>query len=184
MTAADEATFIALWQQGASYQELAQALGVPLGTVGSRSAALAAQGKIQPRPRGGAYASRRAQARGDDPPTSAQRPVQKSDTGAVSSVDTGAVQRLDRLEDEVQGLRLLMQSVIDRLDHPPVQTPVQITALPPYPPGKAVRWNLWLLDAIRDEVAKIAAERGISPSQLVQELLWQALQEHRPSTAR
>jgi hypothetical protein len=30
------------------------------------------------------------------------------------------VQRLDRLEDEVQGLRLLVQSVVDRLDHPPV----------------------------------------------------------------
>jgi hypothetical protein len=78
------------------------------------------------------------------------RPVQPLDTGAVHSVDTGAVQRidtgpvqrLDALEQEVQGLRLLMQSVIDRLEHPPVQAPVQITALPPYPPGKAVRWNL------------------------------------------
>jgi hypothetical protein len=28
---------------------------------------------------------------------------------------------------------------------------VQITALPPYPKGKAVRWNLWILDAIRDD---------------------------------
>jgi DNA-directed RNA polymerase specialized sigma24 family protein len=53
MTAADEARFIQLWQQGASYRDIAQALGCPLGTVASRSAALAAQGKIQPRPRGG-----------------------------------------------------------------------------------------------------------------------------------
>ena len=100
-----------------------------------------------------------------------QRPVHAPDTDAVSSVDTGAVQgldtgavqRLDRLEDEVQGLRLLMQSVLDRLDHPPVQTPVQITTLPPYPKGKAVRWNLWILDAIKEQISTLAAERDVSP---------------------
>jgi hypothetical protein len=108
-----------------------------------------------------------------------QTPVQTLDTGAVSSVDTGAVQRLNALEQEVQGLRLLMQSVLDRLDHPPVQTPVQITTLPPYPKGKAVRWNLWILDAIRDDLAALAAERDVSPSQLVQELLWKALSDRR-----
>jgi DNA-directed RNA polymerase specialized sigma24 family protein len=62
MTPAEEAEFITLWQQGASYRELAAALGCPLGTVASRAAALVEQGKIQPRPRGGAYASRRATA--------------------------------------------------------------------------------------------------------------------------
>jgi transposase len=41
MTPTDEATFIALWQQGASQQELAQRLGVPVGTVKSRASALA-----------------------------------------------------------------------------------------------------------------------------------------------
>ena len=119
-----------------------------------------------------------------------QRPVQNIDTGAVSSVNTGAVQtlgtaavqRLEQLETDVQGLRLLLQSVIDRLDQPAVQTPVQITALPPYPHGKAVRWNLWILDSIRDEIATLAAERGLSPSQLVQELLWKALTDRRSST--
>lgn len=112
-----------------------------------------------------------------------QTPVQTQDTDAVSSVDTGAVQsldtgpvqRIDTLEQEVQGLRLLMQSVLDRLDQPPVQTPVQITALPPYPKAEAVRWNLWINKAIREEVTRLATERDISPSQLVQELLWRAL---------
>jgi hypothetical protein len=46
MTAAEEAQFIQLWNQGASYKAIAAALGGPLGTVASRSAALAAQGKI------------------------------------------------------------------------------------------------------------------------------------------
>ena len=45
-----------------------------------------------------------------------------------------------------------------------------------------MRWNLWILDAIRDEIASLAAERNISPSQLVQEVLWKMLTERRTST--
>jgi len=156
-----------LVDQGLSQREIAKRTGIPRTTL-----------------------QRRLQRLGLTP---VQTPVQTPDTGAVSSadtgaaqtLDTGAVQRIDRLEEDVQGLRLLMQSVIDRLDHPAVQTPVQITALPPYPKGKAVRWNLWILEPIRDEIATLAAERDIPPSQLVQELLWKALSDHhssKPST--
>jgi DNA-binding transcriptional MocR family regulator len=84
MTPAEEQAFITLWQQGASYRELAAALGCPLGTVASRSAALVAQGKITPRQRGGAYPNRRAKARQEDPPAPVQRPVQSLDTGKAS----------------------------------------------------------------------------------------------------
>ena len=56
---------------------------------------------------------------------------------------------------------------------------MQITTLPPYPKGKAVRWNLWILDAIREEIASLAATREMSPSQLVQEVLWQWLSDRR-----
>ncbi len=59
---------------------------------------------------------------------------------------------------------------------------MQITTLPPYPKGKAVRWNLWILDVMCDELAAWAAERGMSPSQLVQEQLWKALTDRRAST--
>jgi hypothetical protein len=106
--------------------------------------------------------------------------VQVLDTGAVQVLDTGAVQRLDVLEQEVQGLRLLMQSVLDRLDRPAVSTPVQITTLPTWPKGEAVRWNLWLPKSIRDELSAWATERGIPPSQLVTELLWKALNDRSP----
>src|SRR4030095_7920622 len=54
MTPADEATFIALWQQGRSQDAIAQRLGIPVGTVKSRAHTLAHAGKITPRPRGGA----------------------------------------------------------------------------------------------------------------------------------
>jgi hypothetical protein len=99
----------------------------------------------------------------------------------VQSTDTGAVQRLDRLESDVQGMMDLVRALVDRLDHPPLQTPVQITALPPYPKGKAVRWNLWILDAMRDGLAALAAEREMSPSHLVQEVLWQQKNSSRLS---
>jgi hypothetical protein len=181
MSPADEATFIALWTEGLTAAAIAQRLGIPVGTVKSRAHTLAHAGKLTPRPRGGAYPRQQAQGREPSPP-----PVQPSDTGAVSSVDTGAVhrldtgpvQRLDRLEDEVQSLRQLVQALVDRLDHPPVQTPVQITALPPIPPSKATRWNLWLPALFQEEITRLAAERGISPSQLVKEWLWEKLQPH------
>jgi hypothetical protein len=90
MTPAEEAHFVELWQQGASYRQIAQAVGCGLGTMGTWASALVAQGKIQPRPRGGAYPHRRAKARPADPSPPVQRPVQTFDTGAVSSVGTGA----------------------------------------------------------------------------------------------
>jgi transcriptional regulator with XRE-family HTH domain len=158
----DDEELRALIEAGISQREIARRLGIPRSTLQDRVKRL----NVAP-------ARREASA-------PVQRPVQALDTGAVQALDTGAVQRLDRLEGELQGLRYVVQSLVERLDQPPVQTPVQITALPPFPPGKAVRWNLWILDAIRDELAALAAERGLSPSQLVQELLWKALNNRSP----
>jgi hypothetical protein len=63
-----------------------------------------------------------------------------------------------------------------------VSTPVQIIALPPYPKGKAVRWDIWILDAIKEHISTLAVERDLKPSKLVQEYLWKALND-RPSSA-
>jgi transposase len=70
--------------------------------------------------------------------------------------------------------------------------PVQSTVQPqdtgadhgpdPSPKGKAVRWNLWILDAIREEIAGVAAEWEMPPSQLMQEVLWQWLSDRLAST--
>jgi DNA-binding transcriptional MocR family regulator len=88
MTPADEARFIQLWQQGASYAAIAQALGCPQGAVSSRAAALPREGKIQARPRGGTYPRQKARGRSeaegppstvhpgtvDGPPSTVHRP--------------------------------------------------------------------------------------------------------------
>lgn len=196
MARAWEPDFIRLWQAGASQTAMAQALGLPVGTVKSRAHTLQQQGTIPPRPRGGLVPG----------PRPVQKPVQaidtgaeysvdtdaeqRTDTGAVSRVDTGAghgldtgaVLRLDHLEEQVVALTTLVKALAERMPATPEATPVQITTLPPYPKGKAVRWNLWILDAIREEIATVATQRGISPSQLVQEWLWKALSERRSST--
>lgn len=78
MTPTDEARFIQLWTEGASYADIAQAMGLKAGTVGSRASTLVRQGKIQPRPRGGAYPKQKALARQDGapaPPATPRHPL-------------------------------------------------------------------------------------------------------------
>ena len=82
MTPAEEARVIQLWQVGTAADAIAEAFGIPVGTVKSRAHTLARQGKIQARPRGGAYPHQKAQGRAHAPP-----PVQNSaeQGGAVQS---------------------------------------------------------------------------------------------------
>jgi hypothetical protein len=88
MTPAEEQEFIRLWTQGLETAAIAQALGIPVGTVSSRAHVLQLQGKIQPRPRGGPHSRRVAQARQAGEPA----PVQSSaEPGAVQRAMHGAV---------------------------------------------------------------------------------------------
>jgi DNA-directed RNA polymerase specialized sigma24 family protein len=70
MNPAEEARFIALWQAGTEQAAMAQALGIPVGTVKSRAHTLARQGKIQSRPREGAYPTPRSMPPQSDCPAS------------------------------------------------------------------------------------------------------------------
>jgi hypothetical protein len=93
VTPADEATFVTLWQQGASQQELAAQLRVPVGTIKSRASALARQGKIQARPKEGAYPRQRHQTA----MIPAQQPVQSgADMHGARSVQSLPESRLRR----------------------------------------------------------------------------------------
>jgi hypothetical protein len=63
MTPTEEARFIELWNAGTETAEMGRQLGIPRGTVQSRAHRLQQQGKIQPRPKGGAYPRQKAQTR-------------------------------------------------------------------------------------------------------------------------
>jgi len=58
-----EAEFMELWRAGVDTAAIARQLGIPQGTVSSRAHTLQRQGKIEPRPRGGAQRQRGAQTR-------------------------------------------------------------------------------------------------------------------------
>jgi transposase len=64
-----EAEFVALWTAGLETAAIAARLGIKATTAQSRAHRLQQKGLIQPRPRGGAYPSLRAQARPEDPPS-------------------------------------------------------------------------------------------------------------------
>jgi hypothetical protein len=75
VTPTEEAHFITLWQAGTETAAIAQAFGIPVGTVGSRASTLVRQGKIQPRPKGGNYPRSKAQGRQASPPAQAPAPA-------------------------------------------------------------------------------------------------------------
>src|SRR5262245_58251020 len=97
MTRDEEAEFIALWTAGTSYRDMAQALGIPQSTVGTRARRLQQQGTIEPRPRGGSYP--RQQALDRQP----QTPVQ---TGADPPLDAmhSPVYTLHRVQAQLYAL--------------------------------------------------------------------------------
>jgi hypothetical protein len=65
-----------------------------------------------------------------------------------------------------------------------VQNPVQSLPEPLFddPAGNATeRWNLYLKHWLRVRIEALAQARGVAPSRVVQEMLWQALND-RPTT--
>jgi hypothetical protein len=54
----------------------------------------------------------------------------------------------------------------------------------PLPPdrGKSIRWNLHLSERLRERIKAMAAARGLQDSQMVEELLWKALNDPSSST--
>jgi hypothetical protein len=195
MTPADEALFIQLWNQGLDSAAIGQQLGIPRGTVSSRAATLVRQGKIQPRPRGGAYPRQKAQARqGQAHHSTATVQISAEQSGAVqdsaeqtptalvpSPAATSAAiidllrQTLARLDHVEQDLKILRDDhTSGAVQRGAVQSSVEAPPLTP-DEAKAERWNLWLPRGLRQRIEAIAKARGHAPSKVVQEALWRWL---------
>jgi hypothetical protein len=192
MTSDDEVTFIQLWQAGASYRDLAQALGCALGTVGSRASALVAQGKIQPRPRGGAYPKQKALARSDTEggPSTAHRPrwtlhrppsilcrrtsPPPSPPPCSPCWPAWKLWRPGSLNTPMMTVHrppwTLAPWTVHRLTvHPDTWELKQLK--------HSIRWTVYVPQAMREELQRRAAARGQNPSLLVQEALARWLAE-------
>jgi hypothetical protein len=152
---------------GLSQREIARRTGIPRATLQDRLKRLGLQ--VTP------------------PVQSAvQDAVQLHRSSAEPLAVQSAVQTLqgdvEALKAQMSALAKVVQGLAERPAQSAVQSTVQITALPPMPPSKSTRWNLWLPTILQEEISRIATERGIPPSQLVKEWLWEKLQPLLSST--
>ena len=143
------------------------------------------QGLIQPRPRGRTRQRHQGvmvpvQTSAD--PSAVQATVQSR---AVQTPDTGAPAVQTRAELPIPaalaaelGRLWAAIEVLQQEMHRPVQTTVQSVPEPMFedPTDNATeRWNLYVKHGLRVQIEALAQARGIAPSRVVQELLWQAL---------
>jgi hypothetical protein len=196
MTPAEEAEFIALWTQGLEIAAIAQRLGIPKGTVQSRTHRLQQRKLIQPRPKVGAYPRQKAlarpESRGVSPRVSPDTPPRSARVSPRVSPDTPPVQYLPPTQDEMRPLlqdillelRQLTGALATRVsadtpqvsrDTPRVSGGVSTRTPLPAERGKSVRWNLHLSEQLRTCIKAQAEARGLQDSQMVEELLWLAL---------
>jgi antitoxin (DNA-binding transcriptional repressor) of toxin-antitoxin stability system len=174
MTPAEEQEFIRLWTQGLETAAIAQALGIPVGTVSSRAHVLQLRGKIQARPRGGPHARCVAQARqgetGASTDTSGISKRVSSDTPTLQYLPPNQGELLPVMHEILQELRTLTHGLVARVS-------AGVSARTPLPVerGKSVRWNLHLSEGLRERIKAQAKARGLQDSQMVEDLLWLAL---------
>jgi hypothetical protein len=172
--------------------------------VQSRAHRLQQQGKIQPRPKGGAYPRQKAQARGaaEGPPSTVHRPpvdrppstvdpvpstvhpLQTDLTAALTAALQPVLARLEALEN---GLAQRLHedrppSTVhhDTVDGPPSHRP-RSTVHPNTWELKqlkhSIRWTVYVPQAMKEELQRRAGARGVNPSLLVQEALQRWLEE-------
>jgi hypothetical protein len=177
MTPAEEARFIALWQEGLTTAAIAQQLGIADGTARSRVYTLQQQGKIAPRPKGGRRP--RTVQNGAEPGA-----VQRVMHGAVSVQNGAELPVPAAIREELSRLWAAIDALRQEVHHP-VQTTVQSLPEPLFEDpadNTTERWNLYLKRGLRVRIEALAQARGIAPSRLVQEFLWQALTDRRAPT--
>jgi DNA-binding transcriptional MocR family regulator len=156
---------------------IAQRLGIPKGTVQSRAHRLQQQGKIQPRPRGGAYPSQRALARQERAPAQAPAPAGASlptrETPAITMV---AVPELRELITRFSGLEARVAALEDHTHSPPAPAPAPAPAR-----VNIEQWTVRLSTALIERIKAEAVAAQKPPSHILEELAWKALNDQSPS---
>jgi hypothetical protein len=141
----------------------------PQGTVSTRAKRLAEQGKIQARPRGGAYPRGKALAQPEGPP-------------AMTFVAVPEIQEILRI---VKGLQARVVSLEDTRVAPALPAPPAPPATPTAPAVErqhVVQWTIRLSQALIEDLKRMAYEERLNPSELVERLLRQALSDMKNTT--
>jgi len=187
MTPAEQ-EFIALWEQGLEIAAIAQRLGIPRGTVSSRATALRKRGvALAKRPQGGAYPSQRAKARQEGVPAPAQAPAPLPADSALPTRDPPvitmvAVPELRELIHRFSGLEARVAALEDSTREVTRDPPAPARPPAAHPRADIKQWTVRLSQALIEAVKAQATTEGKEPSHLVEEVLWQALSDHRAST--
>ncbi len=184
MTPEEQAQFIALWEQGAQYPQIAESMGISQGTVASRARSLQQRGLIQPRERGGFKPRPAIRDTSGAPPAQAPGqagqgagqvrvlPPERAPSYAVVPLEVfeEILKRFDRLEERIsQG-----GAPGGGADGPGpgAGTPVSL------PPSKSVRWKMSLPSALLERIREEAKQRAIDPSRIAVEGIFLWLERH------
>jgi DNA-binding transcriptional MocR family regulator len=208
MTPAEEARFIQLWTAGTTQTAIAQALGIPRGTVASRAYHLVRQGKIQPRPKGGAYPHQQALARqeqlpvhsrADPSPEPMHPPVHPVHTvqaqlyalhGAVQQTVESPIDLRELLQEAMAPVRAQVAALEAEIralrlhSSAPVHTGVyalhgaEHTDLSPEE-RKSERWNIYMPRWLRQIIEAEAQATRLSPSQVLQDMVKAWVEQRR-----
>jgi hypothetical protein len=182
MTPADEARFLALYQQGATYRAIAQALGCALGTVAAWADALAADGKLTKRPHGGRQAGRRALTRPEDPPAPApaRAPAPASvPTREAPAITMVAVPELRELISRFSTLEARVAALEDGTRAGTRTLPAPASHPHPRTPGNVEQWTVRLSKTLIERIKAEAVAAEKPPSHVLEELAWRALNDRQ-----
>jgi hypothetical protein len=168
-----ETEFIDMWRQDVPVEAIAEAHHIPLGTAKSRAHILQKEGKITPRPRG-----RHMLARQERPTISVQPPA----TPAPPAVTFVAVPEVQEMLSVLKDLQARVMSLEQVRVTPAGQAP-PIAPTPPATPAPERRdvqqWTIRLSRALIEDVKALAYDRRMHPSEIVEQLLKEALHNRR-----
>jgi hypothetical protein len=146
-----------------------------VGTIKSRAHRLQRLGKIEPRPRG--RVSLTPAQRSPAPPATPAEQVAPA-SPAVTFVAVPEFQEMLTILRDLQGRvgSLEQTRVAPALPAPPAPPVTPTTPAPPAPERKDIQqWTIRLSKALIEHIKAVSYEQRLNPSELVEQLLWQAL---------
>jgi hypothetical protein len=173
-----EAEFIDMWQANVPLDAIAEAHHIRLGTAKSRAHTLQKEGKITPRARGRHMLSRQERPPVPAPPAPQVAPA----TPAPPALTFVAVPEIQEILSVLKDLQARVVS-LEQVRVTPAAPAPPIAPAPPATPAPErrdiVQWTVRLSRALIEDLKALAYERRRHPSEIVEQLLKEALNNRR-----